>query len=105
MNPAPPAASSSAWPPQQRPPPHENESGLDVKAHARDFFDCIKSRKAPAANATVMRHSHIACHAAALSWMLARKLELDPESERFINHNEAKSLRARPARDRAAAQI
>ena len=32
----------------------------------------------PAANPQVMRHSHIACHAAALSWMLNRKLTLDP---------------------------
>lgn len=89
---------------QEVPPLPENESGLDVKAHARDFFDCVKSRKAPAANATVMRHSHIACHAAALSWMLARKLELDPKTERFINDSEANGLRARPARDWAASQ-
>ncbi len=46
-----------------------------------------------------MRHSHIACHAAALSWMLGRKLELDPASESFLNDDEANRLRSRPARD------
>jgi len=75
------------------------ESGLDVKAHSRNFFDCIKSRKPTAANAEVMRHSHIACHAAALSWMLDRKLELDPVKEAFVNDDEANRLRTRPARD------
>lgn len=77
----------------------ESESGLDVKAHSRNFLDSIKTRTPAAANETVMRHSHIACHAAALSWLLARKLELDPEKETFLNDDEANGLRRRPARD------
>lgn len=84
---------------QKLPPLPKGEAGLDVKAHSRNFLDCIKSRKPTAANAVVMRHSHIACHAAALSWMLARKLELDPVKEAFINDDEANRLRRRPARD------
>lgn len=74
------------------------ESGLDVAAHAKNFFDCIKSRHPTAANPQVMRHSHIACHAAALSWMLNRKMTLDPVEEKFIDDDEANSLRTRPAR-------
>jgi predicted dehydrogenase len=89
------SASLKAEMPQMPP----GEPGLDVKTHARDFLDCIKSRKPTVANAEVMRHSHITCHAAALSWMLGRKLELDPEKEAFINDDEANRLRARPARD------
>ena len=77
----------------------KKESGLDVKAHSRDFLNCIKSRGYPAANAEVMRHSHIACHAAALSWILNRKLRLDPDKEEFIGDDEANRLRSRPARD------
>lgn len=73
--------------------------GLDVTAHARNFFDCVKSRGATAANSQIMRHSHIACHAAALSWILNRKLRLDPEKEMFIDDDEANGLRSRPARD------
>jgi predicted dehydrogenase len=73
--------------------------GLDVSAHARNFFDCVKSRNKPVANEKVMRHSHIACHAAALSWMLNRKLKIDPVKEMFIDDDEANSLRSRPARD------
>ncbi|MFO0889731.1 MAG: Gfo/Idh/MocA family oxidoreductase [Isosphaeraceae bacterium] len=73
--------------------------GLDVSAHARNFFDCIKSRKPTAANPSVMRHSHIACHAAALSWILGRKLTLDPVREEFVGDDEANRLRSRAARE------
>ncbi|MGC4002577.1 MAG: hypothetical protein QM811_05300 [Pirellulales bacterium] len=57
-------------------------SGLDVGAHARNFFDCVKSRQAPICNSTVMRRSHIACHAAALAWVLQRPLEVRPDEGR-----------------------
>ena len=73
--------------------------GLDVVAHSRNFFDCIKTRGTTAANPKVMRHSHIACHAAALAWMLNRKLKLNPANETFIDDDEANSLRARPERN------
>ena len=72
--------------------------GLDVSAHARNFFDCVKSREKPAANSQVMRHSHIACHAAALSWVLGRKLKIDPKKEEFIGDDEANGLRSLPSR-------
>lgn len=75
------------------------EVGLDVSAHARDFFDCIKSRGRPAANSRVMRNSHIACHAAALSWVLGRPLKLDPATEQFVDDDEANSLRSRSPRE------
>ena len=78
--------------------PGKTANGLDVGTHARDFFDCVKSRKKPRANAEVMRHSHIACHAAALAWVLQRPLTIDPKTEMFINDDEANSLRQRPQR-------
>jgi predicted dehydrogenase len=73
--------------------------GLDVTAHARNFFDCVKSRAATVTNPSVMRHSHIACHAAAIAWILNRKLTFDPVKEAFVNDDEANGLRSRPARD------
>jgi predicted dehydrogenase len=74
-------------------------AGLDVTAHSRNFFDCIKSRSPTAANPQVMRRSHIACHAAAIAWILNRKLRLDPKQEKFIDDDEANGLRSRAARD------
>ena len=73
--------------------------GLDVSAHARNFFDCVKSRQQPVCNANVMRHSHIASHAAAIAWILGRTLKIDPATETFIDDPEANRLRSRPERD------
>ncbi|MFN7874225.1 MAG: Gfo/Idh/MocA family protein [Pirellula sp.] len=72
--------------------------GLDVSAHARNFFDCMRSRKLPVANQDVMRRSHIACHAAAIAWILKRKLQFDPIKEEFLEDAEANRLRTRPNR-------
>lgn len=73
--------------------------GLDVSAHSRNFFDCIRTRSKTAANPDVMRRSHIASHAAAIAWILKRKLKLDPVKEEFIDDAEANRLRSRPERD------
>jgi predicted dehydrogenase len=79
-------------------PAGRKDVGLDVGAHARNFFDCVKSGGQPAANSRVMRHSHIACHAAALSWVLGRKLRIDPKKEEFVGDDEANGLRSLPSR-------
>jgi predicted dehydrogenase len=76
--------------------------GLDVSAHARNFFDCMRSRAATAANADVMRRSHIASHAAAIAWILKRPVKIDPATETFIDDPEANLLRSRPSRDWAS---
>jgi hypothetical protein len=73
--------------------------GLDVTAHSRNFFDCVRTRKKTDANPDVMRRSHIACHAAAIAWVLNRKLKLDPAKEEFVGDAEANRLRSRPDRD------
>lgn len=85
-------------------PPYERQEFLDVAGHARDFFAAIKSRRPTVCNADVMRSSHVACHAAAIAWMLGRKLRFDPQREEFIDadgrpDHEANGLRSRPARN------
>ncbi|MFV0446214.1 MAG: Gfo/Idh/MocA family protein [Planctomycetaceae bacterium] len=73
--------------------------GLDVSAHSRNFFDCVRSRAKTNANPDVMRRSHIACHAAAAAWILGRKVRLDPDTEEFIDDPETNQLRSRPQRE------
>jgi predicted dehydrogenase len=73
-------------------------NGLDVSSHARNFFDCIRARNPTNANPDVMRRSHIACHAAAIAWILKRKLTIDPVKEEFVGDEEANRLRSRSAR-------
>ncbi|HBE69005.1 MAG TPA: gfo/Idh/MocA family oxidoreductase [Planctomycetaceae bacterium] len=72
--------------------------GLDVSAHGRNFFDCIKSREQPNAGPDVMRRSHVACHAAAIAWILGRTVRINPQTEEFVDDAEATLLRSRPER-------
>lgn len=83
---------------KDQPPAEKRVKGLDVSVHARDFFDCIRTRGKTASNPDVMRRSHIASHAAAIAWILGRKLTFDPVSESFVNDPEANLLRSRPER-------
>ena len=82
----------------QLPEASKRVAGLDVTAHARNFFDCIRTRSKPVANQEVMRRSHIACHAAAISWILGRKLVIDPKTEKFVGDPQANLLVSRPDR-------
>lgn len=68
-------------------------AGTDPIHHARNFLDCVKSRKKPACNSTVARYGHLACFAAALSWKLGRKLKFDPVKESFPDDAEANKMR------------
>lgn len=73
-------------------------AGTDAGYHVRNFLDCIKTGAKPNANADIMRRSHIACYAAALSWQLGRKLTMDPVTELFANDAEANSFHSRAMR-------
>jgi predicted dehydrogenase len=84
---------------KELPDPSKRVRGLDVSAHSRNFLDCMRTRGKTAANPDVMRRSHIASHAAAIAWILKRKLRIDPAKEEFIDDNDANLLRARAERD------
>ena len=74
------------------------QRGTDPAGHARNFLDCVKTRARTASNANVMRSSHIACHAAAIAWMLGRKVTFDPAKEAFVGDGEANGMRTRALR-------
>jgi predicted dehydrogenase len=73
--------------------------GISPKYHIRDFLSCVKTRRQPATNADVARSSHVACHAAYISWLLGRKITFDPAKEEFIGNEEANRMRSRPLRE------
>ncbi len=68
-------------------------------SHLRNFFDCIKTRAQPATNADVACWSHVASHAAAIAWMLDRKVKFDPLNVAFIGDDEANRMRTRAMRE------
>jgi len=73
--------------------------GLSAAQNVRNFLDCVKSGGLPTANSRVMRHSHIACHAAAIAWQLGRKVAFDPRQEAFVGDDEANNMRSRALRE------
>jgi predicted dehydrogenase len=87
--------------------PESLRSGVSLKAqagthpgtHLREFLDCVKTRAQPAANGDVACQSHIASHAAYISWQLGRKLAYDPVKNEFIRDEEANRMRARAKRE------
>lgn len=73
--------------------------GISAADHARNFLDCVKSKSLTIANSKVMRHSHIACHAAAIAWQVGRKVTFDPVTESFVGDDEANRMRSRAMRE------
>ena len=67
--------------------------------HARNFVECVLTRKPTRANAEVVARSHIICHAAYIAWQLGRTLEFDPVKVEFKNDAEANRMRSRALRD------
>ncbi|MDR2762679.1 MAG: Gfo/Idh/MocA family oxidoreductase [Planctomycetaceae bacterium] len=73
--------------------------GEDPETHIRNFIDCVKTRELTTCNADVVCSTHIACHAAALSWLLKRELNFDPKTDSFINDEQANRLKTRAWRE------
>ena len=73
--------------------------GISPANHARNFLDCVKTRRRTACGPDIMRRSHIACHAAATAWILGRKVAFDPAKETFVGDDEANRMRNRAMRE------
>ena len=73
--------------------------GINPGPHVRNFFDCVKSRALTTCNADTTRHSHLACYAAAISWLLGRKLTLDPEDGNVRQRRRGQPFRSRTYRE------
>ena len=67
--------------------------------HVRDFFDCMRTRRQPVANADVMYRSMSTVHAANICMWLKRDLKFDPVQAEFVNDPEANRLRSRAMRE------
>jgi hypothetical protein len=67
-------------------------------SHARDFFDCVKSRRQATADADVAHWAHTTCHAATIAMHLRRDVRYDPAKEEFVGDEEANRMRSRAMR-------
>ncbi len=66
--------------------------------HVRDFFDCIKSRRQPTADADVAYWAHTTCHVATICMDLKRDVKWDPAEEEFVGDEEGNRMRSRANR-------
>lgn len=66
--------------------------------HARDFFNCVKSRRPTVGDPEAMHAAMTTVHAANICMWLKRNLKYDPVREEFLNDPEANRLRRRAMR-------
>lgn len=67
--------------------------------HRRNFLDSVKSRQDPVAPAEVGHRTATVCHLNNIAMQLGRKLQWDPEQERFVDDDEANKLIMPPMRE------
>jgi predicted dehydrogenase len=60
--------------------------------HARNWLDCIRSRKDPICTAEIGASSAAVCHLGQIGYELRRPLKWDPEKRRFADDAEANAL-------------
>lgn len=66
--------------------------------HMGNFFECVKTRKAPICDAEIGHRSASICHLGVIAIRLGRALKWDPAKEAFIDNAEANKWVAREMR-------
>ena len=66
--------------------------------HMGNFFDCVKTRKAPICDAEIGHRSVSVCHLGVIALRLGRTLKWDPHEENFKNDAEATGMLTREMR-------
>lgn len=67
-------------------------------SHMGNFFDCVRSRKAPICDAEIGHRSVSVCHLGVIAMRLGRKLKWNPKREQFVGDKEADGWLAREMR-------
>jgi predicted dehydrogenase len=76
-----------------------NETHLyESTSQQGNWLDCIKSRKEPISPVEIGHRACTVCLVTHISMKLGRKLNFDPDKERFINDDEANKMLSRPQR-------
>lgn len=81
--------------------PESDQTGdamKDYRRHARNFLDCVKSRKQPIADLESGHQVVTVCHLANISLKTGRKLKWDPQLEQIVGDKEANEILVRPYR-------
>jgi len=66
--------------------------------HKGNFFECVKSRKAPICDVEIGHRSATMCHLGTAAVRLGRRLNWDPAKEEYIDDAEAQATVVRAMR-------
>lgn len=69
-----------------------------MAGHIRNFLDCVKWRRLTASHPEISHRVHTIAHCANICLRLRRKIQWDPERERFVGDEDANRLIARAMR-------
>jgi len=69
-----------------------------MAGHVRNFLDCIKSRKPTTSHPEIAHRAHTIAHCANICLRLGRKLRWNPETERFVDDDQANRMTWRAMR-------
>ncbi len=75
------------------------EPGWIAGPHLADWIDCIKSRRRPRADVEIGHRSITFCHLVNITRELGRTVRWNPETERFIDDDQANALLTRERRE------
>ncbi len=67
--------------------------------HAKDFLDCVRSRKRPICDVEVGCRSVTVCHLGNIAYWTHKRLKWDPRNEKFVGDTEADKWLDRDKRD------
>jgi hypothetical protein len=74
------------------------DSREQFKLHARNFLDCVKSRKEPVSDLESAHRVATVCHLANISLRVGRRVRWDAKREEILEDAEAAKMLSRPYR-------
>jgi hypothetical protein len=74
------------------------KSSVQYENHARNFLDCIRSRRTPISDLESAHRTATACHLGNISLRLGRSLKWDPKAETILGDTEAAKMLVRAYR-------
>lgn len=84
--------------PRSNPEREKDVYAAYVPDHVRNFIQAVKSRTDPISPVEIGHRTASLCHLANIAMRLKRKVQWDPQAERFVNDDEANALLTRPMR-------
>ena len=84
--------------PRSNPAREEDVYKSYVPDHVRNFLDAVKSRNDPIGPVEIGHRTASLCHLGNIAMLLKRKLQWNPQAERFVNDDEANQMLGRPMR-------